>query len=53
MRYEIMMLLKRLCMRFSKRDCDTCRHYDGKFGDDCYFECEHSIKAIGYERRGT
>lgn len=43
--------VRKLFMLISKRDCDTCNHYDGRFGEDCCFECERSIKAKKYERR--
>ena len=53
MNYDLHMLLRKIYMLVFKLDCDTCRHYDGRFGEDCCFECERSVRAMKYERRGT
>lgn len=50
MRYELHMSLRKLYMKFFKKSCDSCKHYDGRFGEDCCFRCERSIKAVGYDR---
>lgn len=49
MRYELHMFFRKL-MSVTRKKCDTCRHYDGRFGDDGCFLCERSIKAVEYDR---
>lgn len=49
--YEIRMLLRKVFMMASLRDCDKCQYYDGVFGTDCCFQCEHSIKGICFRRK--
>lgn len=49
-KYHLIKNLRRLYVRLSGRDCDTCRHYDGRFGEDCCFRCERSVKAVNYDR---
>lgn len=53
MRYKPHMIFRKLYMSVTGKNCDTCRHYDGRFGDDDCFQCEHSIRAVEYERRRT
>lgn len=53
MRYELHMFFRKSYISGTRRDCDTCRHYDGRFGDDHCFQCERSIKAVGYDKRGS
>lgn len=43
--------LRRVYMIIRKMDCDSCIHYDGRFGDDECFRRERSVTADGYERR--
>lgn len=43
--------LRTIFMKISGRNCDSCVHYDGKFGEDCCFQCEYSITGEHYERR--
>ena len=50
MRYELHMFFRKLYMSVTGKSCDTCRHYDGRFGDDDCFQCERSIRAVGYDR---
>ena len=49
-KYHLIKNLRRLYVRLSGRNCDTCRHYDGRFGEDCCFQCERNIKAVNYDR---
>lgn len=51
MKYEIRMLLRKVFMVVSLRDCDKCQYYDGVFGSDRCFQCEHSITAICFRRK--
>lgn len=51
MKYEIHMFLRRLYMQVTGKNCETCIYYDGRFGEDCCFKCEHSIGAVEYKRR--
>lgn len=53
MKFELHMFFRRLFMIFFRKNCDSCVHYDGKFGSDKCFECERSIEAVGYEQRGA
>lgn len=53
MNYAIHMAVRNMYMRLSRKRCSTCMHYDGAFGENCCFECERSIRAVKYERRGT
>lgn len=53
MRYELHMFFRKLYMSVTGKCCDTCRHYDGRFGDDDCFQCEQSIGAVGYDKRGS
>lgn len=53
MKYEVQMLIRKLFMLYENKDCDTCEHYDGRFGEDCCFQCERSIRAVRYERERT
>lgn len=48
-RYKV----RKFIMWVMKRHCGTCVHYDGRFGEECCFECERSIAGDRYERRGT
>lgn len=50
MRYEIHMLIRRIVMLFVGKDCDSCKYYNGKFGSDCCFKCEHSYHASEFEK---
>lgn len=38
-------------MRALRKSCDACQHYDGRYGEDCCFQCERDIRAIQYERK--
>ena len=49
-KYHLIKNLRQLYAWLSGRDCDTCQHYDGRFGEDCCFRCERSIKAVNYDR---
>ncbi len=51
MRYNLHRLLRKIITWRSGKTCGTCKHYDGKFGDESCFSCERSIKAVGYERK--
>lgn len=51
MKYEIRMLLRKVFMMAFLGDCDKCQYYDGVFGSDCCFQCEHSITAICFRRK--
>lgn len=53
MKYELYILLRKIHMRVFQKNCSTCIHYDGRFGEDCCFECERSIRAVNYERSRT
>lgn len=50
MRYKLHMFLLKLYIGISRKSCDTCKHYDGRFGDDCCFRCERSIKVVEHDR---
>ena len=52
MRYRILELIRIVYLKLANKDCDTCKHYNGKFGDDYCFECLGTIKAVNYEFRG-
>lgn len=49
-KYHLIKLIRGLFVLASGRKCDTCRHYDGRFGEDCCFRCERSIRAVDYDR---
>ncbi|WP_164473108.1 hypothetical protein [Clostridium sp. E02] len=51
MKYDLHMFLRKIITWLSGKNCGTCRHYDGRFGDESCFSCERSIKAVEYERR--
>lgn len=51
MSYNLHRLLQKIIMWWIGKNCETCKHYDGSFGDDTCFNCERSIKAVGYERK--
>lgn len=53
MRFDVFSLIRRIFMLCKRMNCDTCIHYDGRYGDDSCFNCEHSIMAVEYERRRT
>jgi len=50
MRYEVHRFIRKIIMRIIWKNCITCTHYDRKFGQDCCFECERSVKAVNYDR---
>lgn len=49
--YNLHIFFRNIIMRLIRKNCDSCRHYDGRFGDDTCFTCERSIKAVEYERK--
>ncbi|MFR3727686.1 hypothetical protein [Lacrimispora sp.] len=51
MKYNLHMLLRKIVMRWTGKRYGSCKHYDGRFGDNTCFACERSIKAVGYERK--
>ncbi|MGL6199885.1 MAG: hypothetical protein ACRC3H_13235 [Lachnospiraceae bacterium] len=51
MKYELHRALRKLVIKITGRKCSSCNHYDGRFGQDCCFECERSIKVVNYDRR--
>lgn len=51
MRYQMHMMLRKIYMGVLRKDCCTCKHFDGRFGEDCCFRCEHSIRAVEYDRK--
>ena len=51
MKYALHMLLRKIVMWWTEKNCGSCKHYNGRFGDDTCFTCERSIKAVGYDRR--
>ena len=51
MKYDLHMFLRKIVMWWTEKSCDTCKHYNGRFGDNTCFTCERSIKAVGYERK--
>jgi len=44
-------LMRKIVMWCLRRSCGTCLHYDGRFGEDCCFECERTIDAPWYQER--
>ncbi len=53
MRYRIHRFLRKLYMRLIRKSCDTCCHYDGRYGEDECFRCERTIRAVEYDKRRT
>ena len=51
MRYNLHMFLRKIVMQWTRKNCGTCKHYDGRFGDESCFPCDRSIKAVEYERK--
>lgn len=51
MRYELHMFLRKIYMGLTKKSCTTCRHYDGRFGEDICFYCERTKRVAYYDRR--
>jgi hypothetical protein len=51
MGYNLHMFLRKITIWWTGRNCGTCKHYDGRLGDDTCFLCERSVKAVGYERK--
>lgn len=49
--YDVHMLLRKIIMTVMGKNCGTCQNYDGIFGNDHCFDCEHSLDAKEYVKR--
>lgn len=50
MKYGMVVFIRRKVMLIRGKSCDTCQNYNGRFGKDCCFRCEHSYSASGYKK---